>query len=713
MRVWAILACLLTIMVLGGRVWAQASALLASFELDSEIQGWAVRHGQVERVKGPTTDDEYYLRFDYEPTPEGWPALVIATPVLKVSDWSSYDYMSVDLYNPGNASEILILRLDDANRTRHNRSIQLPPQQWVRWSIPVRELPLDTKSITAAHYHFDRPAVGGSICLDNWRLVKGEVVALQQPGDEQPFQDVVEVYTGPPEYQVVVEDTMTKVRIDAPFPGEMLNRAVLSAAGNEAEGFQLVLMPRGMDLFDVTLEASALERDGGGGTIPADRVVFNQVGYVKTTWPGYKVERVGWYPDPLLDPESFSVRRGDVQPVWVTIRVPEGTLAGTYTGTVTVQPANADSTTIPVTLRVWDFAVPREGSLPLAFTYFEDSSIRIHGVNQWYAKGLKQKYFDLILDHRLAPDNIYRREPPHVDDVKYWDERGLTAFNVTQVGSQPSYSEWEIRTTLEKIAEALEIYGLAGLDRKAYVYGFDEIPPSVYPGLKAMYGAIGQRFPDLKRLVAMRIAPEVYGYVDAWANTIETYNPSLADERRAAGEEVWLYLSMSGRHPYPNWFIEYPGIEARLVWWLGYLYGIDGFLYYAINHYNSRSGGTLPTPIDVTAGPYTTWDPASYVSSSGAKFNGDGLLIYAGSEGPLSSVRLANVRDGLEDYEYLRLLEKRLIETGKAIDRSDAAQQVKAMISEVVSGLTSFTHDPATLRRVRTHLAQAIEALKD
>jgi hypothetical protein len=39
-------------------------------------------------------------------------------------------------------------------------------------------------------------------------------------------------------------------------------------------------------------------------------------------------------------------------------------------------------------------------------------------------------------------------------------------------------------------------------------------------------------------------------------------------------------------------------------------------------------------------------------------FNGDGMLIYPGKNGPLPSIRLKMIRDGLEDYEYLTLLKK-------------------------------------------------------
>lgn len=43
-------------------------------------------------------------------------------------------------------------------------------------------------------------------------------------------------------------------------------------------------------------------------------------------------------------------------------------------------------------------------------------------------------------------------------------------------------------------------------------------------------------------------------------------------------------------------------------------------------------------------------------------YNGEGMLYYPGTpcgfQGPVSSIRLKNIRDGMEDYEYMILLEK-------------------------------------------------------
>jgi hypothetical protein len=49
-------------------------------------------------------------------------------------------------------------------------------------------------------------------------------------------------------------------------------------------------------------------------------------------------------------------------------------------------------------------------------------------------------------------------------------------------------------------------------------------------------------------------------------------------------------------------------------------------------------------------------------SHYGIHFNGGGFLFYPGTpcgiDGPVASIRVKNLRDGMEDYEYFAILEK-------------------------------------------------------
>ena len=71
---------------------------------------------------------------------------------------------------------------------------------------------------------------------------------------------------------------------------------------------------------------------------------------------------------------------------------------------------------------------------------------------------------------------------------------------------------------------------------------------------------------------------------------------------------------------------------------------------------------------------------------------GDGQLLYPGAKEPLPSIRLANIRDGSEDYDYLTLCDESA--------RDECGQLIKS--------LTDFSHNPLQLREMRRRVANKI-----
>jgi hypothetical protein len=112
--------------------------------------------------------------------------------------------------------------------------------------------------------------------------------------------------------------------------------------------------------------------------------------------------------------------------------------------------------------------------------------------------------------------------------------------------------------------------------------------------------------------------------------------------------------------------------------------------------------------------PLSEWDPASWRNDAGVAHNGDGYLLYPGPDlQPLSSVRLENLRDGIEDYEYLWLLRDNVQKLRKAGRGSktllDAADKALAIDDALCQDLTHYSQDPAALRAARRNLASLIE----
>ena len=80
----------------------------------------------------------------------------------------------------------------------------------------------------------------------------------------------------------------------------------------------------------------------------------------------------------------------------------------------------------------------------------------------------------------------------------------------------------------------------------------------------------------------------------------------------------------------------------------------------------------------------------------------NGVLVYCGAYvgiyGPVGSLRLECVRDGIEDFEYLTILEKHY---GK--------ETVDNVISRITTSLYKYTEDETTFTEVKIALGNLIE----
>ena len=159
----------------------------------------------------------------------------------------------------------------------------------------------------------------------------------------------------------------------------------------------------------------------------------------------------------------------------------------------------------------------------------------------------------------------------------------------------------------------------------AYIYGFDECTPDMFPLLEQTAQKLRQRVPG-RTAHDHHLRPQLrHGHgvktMDAWCPLTPSFDPAQAAKARAAGREVWWYICCGPHHPHANMFIEYPAIEGRLL--MGAMTAKqrpDGFLYYQISIWNSRR--------PITSGPFTDWDPRSWTT-----YHGDGSWTCVGPDG--------------------------------------------------------------------------------
>ena len=507
-------------------------------------------------------------------------------------------------------------------------------------------------------------------------------------------------------YVVGADNPLRKVFRDKFFEGTIGEPARVSAARNEYEAVQAVVIAYDKALEGTEVSVSAL---------PVD-VSVNLVDYVKTRQPRYEVDYVGWHPDPLMDMKPFDLPAGGIQPIWITVHPKEGTPAGTYRGQITITPANAPETVLPLEVRVWDFALPKESHLKTAFALFP------HEISAWYGgytPEIRRAYYQFLLDHRINPTNIYSKAPvPTMEDLPFCLERGLNAFSLTYTHNKGAEDRAELKKMIKELEDDLKANGAWS---KAYIYGFDEILPDKYGELRDMYGWLKTEFPDLPRMCTVIPNEELKGYVDIWVPLTANFKPKDAEEYTKAGNQVWWYVCCNPAPPYANFFVDSPAVDPRALFWMNWKYHVPGFLYYAMNMWTTnRSSAAAPNeqiPHDDPAVRQAIqqgkrWPEVPWNTFTFSDVNGDGHLIYPGPGGkPVSSIRLECIRDGIEDYEYLYLLNE-LVSRGKGSPAFLAKGKKLLETEEVVRSLTDYTLDPEPLLRNREAIAQTIEKLQ-
>jgi len=532
-------------------------------------------------------------------------------------------------------------------------------------------------------------------------------------------------------FVVVLAPSLAKVRRSGPVVGGLLEPCVrLDAARDEAEAFQLVVVPGAGPLEHVTVEAPPLT--GPGGTIP---IAWHRVGYVKTAPPSYKVAWVGWWPDVLLPPSPFGIRAGQRQPLWFTVAVPPDATPGAYEGTVTVR-CGGRAVGVPVALWVRNFRLPRPGTLATAFGLYASALSRgYYGTAPYRDKMPIETYARwcrFLAERRLTPKNVAREyisvtkegdgwavglsalehtvaplAGTHYAPYSFCLHRTPTASALWRPGAKPDPEGWAAVT-----GAIADEWTRQRLPDQVYIYGMDEPRPTDYPVLRDLYARIRKAAPGypIMQTIGDRNPTPLVGLVDIWCPLSARLDAPFYAARRRAGDRLWTYVCCSPKPPYANFFVDQPATAHRVLFWQAWQHGCTGVLYWCVCWWSGLPSPCSPdAPIDFAAlGTYQKF-----------KANGDGLLVYPGPDlTPWSSIRLEIVRDGIEDYEYLALL-RRLIARAKALppDRRPApdwlarAESLCDVPPDISRTLTDYTHDPAPLIARRRAIGNALERL--
>ncbi len=541
----------------------------------------------------------------------------------------------------------------------------------------------------------------------------------------------------------------------------------LATAANEAEAVQFVVRPT-RACADVRVAATTL-RDATGRALPAAAVEILRVGYVRITQPTDAAGCRGLWPDPLppQDDAAFPVAACGNQPFWVRVKPPKGTPAGRYTGALVTTLRLADGAerklSTPFSVEVFGFDLPDTMTVETAFGFNVDTVARYHGLKTAAQRAqVNAAYLKALGDHHISPYNPV----PGVRWSVTWTNAGdradaaaaLPVFDWTRwdAAMEKAFATYHFNTFTIPIAglgggtyESRQAPSLRGvtadkpaydvlmgrylrgieshlrekgwLDR-AFVYWFDEPEAKDYAFVMQGFNTLKRHAPGLRRMLTEEPCTELLGGPNVWCPLTPNLHASGEAKARAQGDTFWWYICCGPKAPYAGEFIDHPGSELRTWLWQTWAERVTGILIWETVWWTSPRA--YP---DSMQNPYEdamSWAVGASLApgTRSAWGNGDGRFLYPPRraarpastpvlEGPVESMRLEMLRDGIEDYEYFALL-RRLLKTARlsAADRA-RYEALLTVPQEVSRSLTDFARSPEPLEAHRRALARAIEEL--
>ncbi|MBR6650286.1 MAG: DUF4091 domain-containing protein, partial [Clostridia bacterium] len=160
-----------------------------------------------------------------------------------------------------------------------------------------------------------------------------------------------------------------------------------------------------------------------------------------------------------------------------------------------------------------------------------------------------------------------------------------------------------------------------------------------------------------------------------WENIYGDYkdrivsNTILRNENGDNNDRNWIYSAgNNGGYTYPNHLIENTGLQTKMMFWHMYRDDITGYLYYGANswdEYNKINDNYVDTTVTGNRkGAWKTNLRPNYPYLNGHPVYGNGVLFYTATQGSLTTVdyigtvRVEMMRDGIEEYQMLTMLEK-------------------------------------------------------
>jgi hypothetical protein len=500
----------------------------------------------------------------------------------------------------------------------------------------------------------------------------------------------------------------------------------------ERGSFQMVCRTAG--------EAAAIKASveaPNGVNVRVRRVGYVPMAHFTTDVPESDIDGLGHLPglvpDPLFPESTVAAGPFETNSFWVTVEIETTTDPGEHQLTAIFANAQGDIDRMQITINVQASVLPERRNFPVTNWFYANALV------DWYQVEFLSEPFWTVLDPYLrnlaghGQDTIYvplftppldgdkrptqllgvaRDEDRYTFDwsaVRRWLDAskaaGLHSFEWTHLFSQwgaayaldiyEGHGEsqrllWDkqtpaISTTYRSFLVQLLpqfhrfLQTEAVLDRSFFHLSDEphgEKDLANYRAARELLRELAPWMSIMDALSAVEYARE--GLTDVPIALIETF-PFFTDE----GFPAWAYFCCMPRGRHLNRFLDTPLAKQRMMGWLLYRTGANGFLHWGYNSWYRSQTTELIDPFLVSDA--HRWPRWSY---------GDPFIVYPGPEGPIDSIRWEVFADSLQDYAILQ---------AAGISRDDP------LLAEIID-FAEFPRDPAWILATRSELLSRLES---
>ena len=497
------------------------------------------------------------------------------------------------------------------------------------------------------------------------------------------------------EIQFKAVDPLEKIFKETAFFNEVDPLAHV-AAGEHAT-FQLVVRSQ-ENIKNLRVTVTALKN--GENSLSSIKTGF--VGYVTVgrTAPEPARDKLnsfsGFYPDPILDQEIMDLSAFETQPVWITVDIPVATAAGTYEGEAQISgKLEGEKFLLRKTIRVKVYPVKINKTRLWVTNWYSDSPHNLELIfGEKNIKPYSDRYWEYMnmLAAKMAEydQNVAIISPLSLSAYKI-DDKGnyqidFTNFDKTveifqkqgvigrieggHIGGREStwLSKFVVMVpVIEHDSTVFKPMKISNDSAKAFYSTFipalvshlkekgwysvylqhiaDEPIPENTDSYIEIAKFVKKLAPDIKIVEACH-SKDVNNMVNVWVPQLNFMDQDYKfyNDRHSKGDEIWFYTCLNPKGEYANRFIELPLIKTRILHWINFRFDIPGYLHWGFNFWGEDPFGET-TGIQTESG---TILPA-----------GDAWITYPGKGKILSSIRLEAMRDGIVDYELLKMLQEK------------------------------------------------------